>query len=144
MNAVSTDRIARATLGWLGEPGDPQLQELLAAHGPVATVDILSRAGVPFTLRAEIRHLPGSRLWQAAAAAIDEAQHGGSRVVIPARSRLAGRAARPRRRRAGMPVGARTHNDPGADDLRDHRRLPRQHQLRQPRRRRPRRAARCP
>ena len=82
MDAVREERIARATLGWLCEPGDTQLRHLLATHGPVETVDLLSREDARYTVRAEIRHLSGSRLWHAATAAVDETQRIGH-VVIP-------------------------------------------------------------
>ncbi|AXH93596.1 DNA-processing protein DprA [Micromonospora aurantiaca] len=83
MDAYSDERIARATLGWLCEPGDSRLRKLLAEHGPVETFDMLSVRGVPFVARSEIRHLPVSRLWGKAAAAVDEARRGEGRVVIP-------------------------------------------------------------
>lgn len=83
MDTYSDERIARATLGWLCEPGNARLRTLLAEHGPVETFDMLSVRGVPFVARSEIRHLPASRLWGEAAVAVDEAQRGGGRVVIP-------------------------------------------------------------
>ena len=82
MDAVRDERIARATLGWLCEPGDTQLQHLLATRGPVETVEPLSHQEARYTVRAEIRHLSGSRLWHAATTAVDETQRTG-RVVIP-------------------------------------------------------------
>ncbi|MEU1969670.1 DNA-processing protein DprA [Micromonospora sediminicola] len=83
METYSDERIARATLGWLCEPGDRRLRKLLAEHGPLETFDMLSVAGVPFAPRTEIRHLPPSRLWGEAAGAVDQAQRSGGRVVIP-------------------------------------------------------------
>jgi DNA processing protein len=84
MDVVSDDRTARATLGWLFEPTNPELHRLLAAHGPVETLHRLSAGATPLPARAEIRHLTGSHLWRAAAAAVDAAGRGGIRVVIPA------------------------------------------------------------
>ncbi|KAB1918892.1 DNA processing protein DprA [Micromonospora noduli] len=84
MGAEDDDRRARATLGWLCEPGDTGLRRLLARHAPRDVVDMLSRQEVPVVRRSEIRHLPTSRLWDEAAAAVEEAQRGGGRVVIPA------------------------------------------------------------
>ncbi|WP_410814855.1 DNA-processing protein DprA [Micromonospora sp. 067-2] len=84
MDTYADERFARATLGWLCEPGDAQLRQLLAQHTPIDAVDMLSRRGVPLVRRSEIRHLPASRLWGEAATAVEEAQRGGSRVVIPA------------------------------------------------------------
>lgn len=83
MDAFSDERIARATLGWLCEPGDARLQKLLATHGPVEAVDMLSLRDVPFTPRAEVRHLSGSTLWAAAAVAVEDAQRDRGRIVIP-------------------------------------------------------------
>jgi DNA processing protein len=83
MDAFHDERIARAKLAWLREPGDAHLQELVAAHGPVETFDMLSVRGVPFVPRAEIRHLSGSHLWAEAAVAVNDAQRGTGRVVIP-------------------------------------------------------------
>ncbi|WP_230689076.1 DNA-processing protein DprA [Micromonospora sp. WMMC415] len=83
MDTYSDERIARATLGWLCEPGDSGLRKLLADHGPVETFDMLSVRGVPFVARLEIRHLPPSWLWGEAVVAVDGAQRGGGRVVIP-------------------------------------------------------------
>ncbi|MET7396302.1 DNA-processing protein DprA [Dactylosporangium sp. NPDC005572] len=84
MDTYADERFARATLGWLCEPGDARLRQLLADHGPVETFDMLSRVGVPFVPRAEIRHLWAKRWWGEAAVAVEEAQRGGGRVVIPA------------------------------------------------------------
>ncbi|GAA4259943.1 DNA-processing protein DprA [Dactylosporangium darangshiense] len=84
MDIYADERFARATLGWLCEPGDARLRQLLAQHGPVDTVDMLSGVGVPFVPRHEIRHLPAKRWWGEAAVVVEEAQRGGGRVVIPA------------------------------------------------------------
>ncbi|SCL25828.1 DNA processing protein [Micromonospora rhizosphaerae] len=83
MDTYSDERSARAKLGWLCEPGDSRLRKLLAEHGPVETFDMLSVRGVPFVPRSEIRQLPASRLWAEAAVAVEEAQRGAGRVVIP-------------------------------------------------------------
>jgi DNA processing protein len=83
MDTYSDERIARATLGWLCEPGNARLRKLLAEHGPVETFDMLSVRGMPFVARSEIRHLPTTRLWGEAAVAVEEAQRRGGRVVIP-------------------------------------------------------------
>jgi DNA processing protein len=84
MDAFRAERIARAKLGWLCEPGDAHLRELLATHGPIKTLHMLPMRGMPFVSRAEIRHLSGSRLWEEAAVAVNDAQRGTARVVIPA------------------------------------------------------------
>jgi DNA processing protein len=82
-DAFRDERIARAKLGWLCEPGDALLRDLLATHGPIRTLHLLPMRGVPFVPRAEVRHLSGSRLWEEAALAVNDAQRGTGRVVIP-------------------------------------------------------------
>ncbi|MEH1166424.1 DNA-processing protein DprA [Micromonospora sp. CPCC 205539] len=84
MDTIDDERTARATLGWLCEPGDAGLRQLLAQHTPTDVVDLLSRQAGPFVPRSEIRHLPTARRWGEAAAAVKQAQRGGGRVVIPA------------------------------------------------------------
>ncbi|ROO60339.1 DNA processing protein [Micromonospora sp. Llam0] len=84
MDAFRDERIARATLGWLSEPGDAHLRQLLATHGPVESLHMLPMRGLPFVARTEIRHLSGARLWEEAAVAVNHAQRGTGRVVIPA------------------------------------------------------------
>jgi DNA processing protein len=83
MDPYREERFARAVLGWLCEPGDAQLGQLLAQHDPAEVVDMLSRPGVSCTLRSELRQLPAARWRGAATAAVDAAHRAGGRVVIP-------------------------------------------------------------
>lgn len=83
MDSYFDERIARAKLGWLFEPGDPRLRQLVTAHGPLDTLGLLASGELPVSPRTEIRHLSGSRLWQAATVAVEQAQRGAGRVVIP-------------------------------------------------------------
>ena len=75
-------RIARAMLGFLFEPGDHQLGQLLATHGTVDTYDLLAAAEVSFTPRRELAALTAGQMWDAATAAVETAA-GGGRIVIP-------------------------------------------------------------
>ncbi|MGC4750466.1 DNA-processing protein DprA [Micromonospora sp. DT201] len=84
MDTIDDERIVRGMLSWLCEPGDARLRQLLAQHTPIDVLDLLLRRGVSFVRRPEIRHLPLSRLRGEAAAAVEAAQRGGGRVVIPA------------------------------------------------------------
>ncbi|MEU4680414.1 DNA-processing protein DprA [Micromonospora sp. NPDC023737] len=83
MGAYFDEWIARGQLGWLYEPGDTRLHALLTEHGPVSTYRLLSAGTASLPVRAELRHLPHVHLWAAATAAVDTAQRGPIRVVIP-------------------------------------------------------------
>ena len=84
MDAHREDRIARATLGWLFEPGDRQLGTLLDSCGPREALTALRRTDAPAGVRADLWHRYGSDVWSRAAEAIQFAEHCGVRVLIPA------------------------------------------------------------
>jgi DNA processing protein len=75
-------RMARGRLGWLFEPGDMTLAQLLAANGPVDTYDLVTGGLVTFTPRPELSGLSLPQLCTQAATAVDAAGQGG-RIVIP-------------------------------------------------------------
>ncbi|GIF47502.1 DNA processing protein [Asanoa ferruginea] len=75
-------RVARARLGWLFEPGDPTLAQLLATNSPVDAYDLIAAGQVTFTARAELAGLSLPQMCGQAAAAVDDAYQGG-RIVIP-------------------------------------------------------------
>lgn len=82
MTGVDDIRAARATLGWLFEPGDPRMRAAVAAYGPLEALDRLTATEPDEEhLRLEIRHLPGTAR-ALAARAVQEAQTW-CRVVIP-------------------------------------------------------------
>ncbi|GAA4470928.1 DNA-processing protein DprA [Phytohabitans houttuyneae] len=83
MDAVHSERSVRAALGWLAEPGDQRLQQVLQVHGPAEVGHLLSRGQVPVAVRAELRNLPRPLLWEQASAALARAERTGWRVVIP-------------------------------------------------------------
>ncbi|GIF69348.1 hypothetical protein Ais01nite_73830 [Asanoa ishikariensis] len=78
-------RIARAVLGFLLEPGDQQLAQLLAAHGPVDGCRLLASGEVSFTPRRELSGWTADQMWDAAEASAETAAgtSGSGRVVIP-------------------------------------------------------------
>jgi len=45
MDTYADERYARANLGWLREPGDARLRQLLAEHGPFDTFTTTTAAG---------------------------------------------------------------------------------------------------
>jgi len=53
MDPHTDERFARAMLGWLCEPGDAQLAQLLAEHSPTETLDMMARHGVRLGLRSQ-------------------------------------------------------------------------------------------
>ncbi|MEJ3741774.1 DNA-processing protein DprA [Actinomycetes bacterium KLBMP 9797] len=77
-------RHARASLAVLFEPGNRQLHDLVAVHGPVATWHGLADGSLPLPgVRGDLRRVPVKRLWEVAARAADTADCGGGRVVTP-------------------------------------------------------------
>ena len=76
-------RIMRATLGFLFEPGDRRLAELLASHGLTDTYNLVTRGTTSFTPRAELGGLTTAQMADAADAAVTYASAGGGRIVIP-------------------------------------------------------------
>jgi DNA processing protein len=84
MDHLDEVRIARASLAWLFEPGDPGLRDLLAAGGPAAAIGRLSWQGPPTTgLRAEVGRMAPEQVWNAMTSAVYDAQHDGGRIVVP-------------------------------------------------------------
>lgn len=76
-------RIMRATLGFLFEPADRRLADLLASHGLTDTYNLVTRGTTSFTPRAELGGLTTARMADAADAAVTYASAGGGRIVIP-------------------------------------------------------------
>jgi len=75
-------RVARAGLGWLFEPGDMTLAELLATNGPVDAYDLVAGGLVTFAPRPELAGLSLPQMRAQAATAVDAAHRDG-RIVIP-------------------------------------------------------------
>lgn len=70
MNATELDRLARAYLLTVRTPGDPEVAELVAAHGPALTAEFVSASS-------------GS-VWEAdAAAVVAESDRADLRLVVP-------------------------------------------------------------
>ncbi len=85
---LENTRLARATLGWLFEPGSTWLTSLLAEHGPQDAAAIVADGQLPHDeLLRELRQASASRLplhkmWQTASSAV-HAQRDRWRVLIP-------------------------------------------------------------
>lgn len=85
---LESTRMARATLGWLFEPGSPWLTGLLSEHGPQEAAAIVADGRLPHDqLRHELRQASASRLplhkmWQTASTAV-HAQRDRWRILIP-------------------------------------------------------------
>jgi DNA processing protein len=83
MDESRDERAARATLGWLCEPGNLFVQQFLPTRGATEMVDMLLSGQGSLAVRAGLRNLPASRLWAQAQAARADAERTGWRVVIP-------------------------------------------------------------